>query len=140
MEVRSMVTVIAASLALGGCNDDGTGLEAVDLEGTWIASVYEYTDSANAQNVVDIIQRDGASFTMTVDASSIASTLFDNGIGGSSSDSGTLNSLGTTLTLAGVTFDAVRVGNVLTLTNPSSTFDFGGGSTSATLRIVMIRS
>ena len=141
MNARGMTMVIAASLVLAGCGDDGTGLDAVDLEGTWNATVYEYTDSANSSNVEDIIQTNGAMFTLTVDASGNASTLFDDGLGGSSSDSGTLNSAGTILTLAGVPFDAVRNGNVLTLTNASQQFDFGSGSSvSATLRIVMTRS
>ena len=141
MHIRGVMTAVAASLVLAGCSDDGTGLEAVDLQGTWIANVYEYTDNANSSNVVDIIQRDGASFTLTVDATGNANTLLDDGLGGSSSDSGSLNSLGTTLTLAGVAFDAVRNGNVLTLTNSSRQFDFGSGSSvSATLRIVLNRN
>ena len=84
MNVRSilMIGVISAStLGVIGCDDDGTGLEAQDLRGTWVASVYEYTDNANAQNVTDIIQRDGASFALTVDASGGASTLLDDGLG-----------------------------------------------------------
>ena len=67
--------------------------------------------------------------------------MFDDGLGGNSSDSGTLNSAGTVLTLGGVPFDAVRNGSVLTLTNANQQFDFGSGSSvSATLRIVMNRS
>ena len=61
MKTARAVATIALGLLLAGCSDDGTGLEASDLEGTWVASVYEYTDNAEAQNVVDIIQRDGAS-------------------------------------------------------------------------------
>ena len=141
MSKRALVTAIITSLALAGCSDDGTGLEAADLEGTWVASVYEYIDNADALNVVDLIQRDGASFTLTVEANGTASTLFDDGLGSTSSDSGTLNSAGTTLTLSGMAFDAVRIGNLLNLTNPSAQFDFGSGSaTSATLRIVLNRN
>ena len=141
MNMRGVMTAVAVSLVLTGCSDDGTGLEAVDLQGTWNATVYEYTDNANSSNVVDIIQRDGASFSLTVDASGSASTLFDDGLGDNNSDSGNLNSAGTTLTLAGVAFDAVRNGNVLTLTNANRQFDFGSGSSvSATLMIVMNRS
>ena len=141
MNVRGMTMVIATGLVLAGCSDDGTGLEAVDLEGMWNAPVYEYTDNANASNVVDVIQTNGASFTLTVDAAGSASTLFDDGLGGTSSDSGNLNSAGTTLTLGGVAYDAVRNGNVLTLTNANRQFDFGGGSSvSATVRIVMNRN
>ena len=127
MNVRGVMKAVAASLVLVGCSDDGTGLEAVDLQGMWNATIYEFTDNANSQNVVDIIQRDGASFTLTVDATGSASTLLDDGLGGSSSDSGILTSAGTTLTLGGVAFDAVRSGNVLTLTNANRQFDFGSG-------------
>ncbi len=134
-----MAAMIAASLVIIGC-DDTTGLDANDLRGTWLASVYEYTDNADAQNVVDIVQRDGASFTLTVDATGTAATLFDDGLGSTSSDSGTLNSTNTTLTLGGATFDAQRNGDLLTLIDASQSFDFGSGSTPATLRVVMSRN
>ena len=141
MNKRGLVTAFAVSLAFAGCSDDGTGLDAEDLEGTWVATVYEYTDNASAQNVLDLIQRDGASFTLTVDANGTASTLFNDGLGSSSSDSGTLNSAGTTLTLGGMAFEAVRNENVLDLTNASAQFDFGNGSaTSATLRVALNRN
>ncbi len=139
MKMRGIVAMIAASLALVGCGDS-TGLEAEDLQGTWTASVYEYTDNANAQNLVDVIQRDGASFTLDVDEAGNASTVFIDGLGSTSTDSGMLNSTSTMLTLGGVTFDAVRDGDLLTLTDASSSFDFGSGSTSATLRVVMGRN
>ena len=136
---RRDMALVAVALALTGCGD-GTGLEAEDLQGTWTASVYEYVDNANSATVVDIIQRDGASFTLTVDGSGTASTQLDDGQGSTSSDSGTFNSTGTTLTLGGVLFAAQRDGNVLTLSDSESSFDFGAGSTSATLRVVMNRT
>ena len=134
-----MAAMMATSLAFVGC-DDTTGLDADDLAGTWTAGVYEYTDNADAQNVVDVIVRDGASFTLTVDAGGNADTLFDDGLGSTSSDSGTLNSTNTTLTLGGATFDAQRNGDLLTLMDANQSFDFGGGSTPATLRVVMSRN
>lgn len=124
---------------LVACGDE-TGLEAVDLQGTWNASVYEYTDNSDSQNVVDIIQRDGATFTVVVDAAGTVSTELDDGVGGTSSNSGTFDSTGSTLTLSGTTFSATRSGDRLTLTNPDDEFDFGTGSAvSATLRIVLNR-
>lgn len=139
MKLLRPISFLALGLVVGACGDE-TGLDAVDLQGTWNATVYEYTDNADAQNVVDLIARDSASFTLTVDAAGTASTLFDDGVGGSSSDSGTLNSAGTTLTLAGEAFEAERNGDVLTLTNPNDEFDFGtGSSVAATLRIVLRR-
>ena len=141
MKLHRLLPILTLAVVTVGCGDDGTGLEAVDLEGTWTASVYEFTDNANSQNVIDIIQRDGASFTLTVDAAGSASTLLDDGVGSSSSDSGTLNSSGTTLTLAGASFGASRSGDVLTLTNPASQFDFeSGSSVAATHRIILNRS
>ena len=141
MKLHRLLPILASAVVTVGCGDDGTGLEAVDLEGIWTASVYHFTDNANPHNVVDIIQRDGASFTLTVDAAGIANTLLDDGLGSSSSDSGTLNSSGTTLTLSGATFDASRNRNGLTLTNSASQFDFGSGSSvAATLRITLNRS
>ncbi len=140
MSLRRLNLALCLGIMAAACGDDGTGLEAEDLQGTWTATVYEFTDNANAQNVVDVIQRDGATFTLTVDGEGTASTLFDDGVGGSSSDSGTLNSEGTILTLAGVPYSASREGDVLTLVDPEAQFDFGDGSSvAATLRIVMGR-
>ena len=138
MNTRWAGPATALALVFAAC-DNGTGLEAVDLQGTWVASIYEYTDNSNSQNVTDIIQRDGASFTLTVDANGNASTLFVDGLGSTSNDSGTLNSDGTILTLAGSPFKAQRTGDLLTLSYAESSFDFGSGSTSASLRIVMNR-
>lgn len=139
MEFRRLVTALTIGLAATACGDE-TGLEAVDLQGTWTATAYEFTDNANSAEVVDVIVRDGASFTLSVDAGGGASTLFEDGVGGSSSDSGSLNSVGTVLTLSGTPFDAARSGDTLTLTDASAQFDFGSGSSvSATLRIILSR-
>jgi len=103
--------------------------------------VDEYTDNANSQNVIDIIQRDGATYSLAVNTEGSASTLLNDGLGSTSSDSGTLNSTSTVITLGETTFGAVRDGDRLTLTDANSSFDFGSGSSaSATLRVVMNRS
>lgn len=139
MNVRGLTIAAVLGLTLTACGDE-TGLDAVDLQGTWNATVYEYTDNANSSNVVDIIVRDGATFTLTVDATGTASSVLDDGVGGNSSDSGTLNSTGTTLTLGGISYSAVRSGDMLTLTNADQEFDFGSGSSvSASVRIVLDR-
>ena len=139
MKTVGIAAMMTAVLALVGCGDS-TGLDAEDLQGSWVATVYEYTDSANSQNVVDIIQRDGASFTLDVDEAGNAATVFIDGLGSTSSDTGMLNSTSTMLTLGGITFDAVRDSDVLTLTYDNSSFDFGSGAVPATLRVVMNRS
>lgn len=137
MNLIRVIPAMAIAATLVACGDE-TGLEAVDLQGTWAASVYEYTDNSDSQSVVDIGQRDGATFTMTVDASGTVSTELDDGVGGTSSNSGTFDSTGSSLTLSGTTFAAVRSGNRITLTHADDEFDFGTGSAvSATLRIVL---
>ncbi|MEN8374369.1 MAG: hypothetical protein ABFS34_02855 [Gemmatimonadota bacterium] len=140
MKTRLIWMAAAAGLVLSACGDDGSGIEAQDLRGSWSATIYQLTDDADGQNQVDLIQRDGASFTLTVDAAGVASTVFDDGVGGTSSDSGTLDSTGTTLTLSGTPFTAVRAGDVLTLNDFDASFDFGSGMTAASLLIVMSRN
>lgn len=135
---RMTISVFIACVAMLGC-EDALGIGLQDLQGTWEASTYRYAENAAPTNTVDVIQRDGASFTLTVEADGTASTLFDDGLGGSSSDSGSLDGTRTTLTLAGSEFRALRSGDVLTLTDVSTSFDFGSGSTAATLVVVMNR-
>ncbi|MEQ9398659.1 MAG: hypothetical protein RJQ04_05775 [Longimicrobiales bacterium] len=137
--LRTMSTLVLAMM-VSACGDDGTSLDTVGLEGTWRASAIVYTSAGNSQNQVDIVQRDGASFTLTVDAEGTATSVFVDGVGGTSSDSGTLDASATTLTLGGRTFDADRDGDVLTLVDPDAQFDFGTGSeVAATLHIVLRR-
>ena len=138
--IRS-ITLLLLMLSTAAACSETTGLDAVDLEGTWNATVIEFTDNADSQNVVDILQSDGASLTLTVDADGTASSVFDDGVGDTDSDSGTLDSTGTTLTLGGQIFSASRNGNVMTLSDPNEQFDFGSGSeVPATLRIVLTRT
>ena len=68
MKIANLTLALGLTLFLAGCGDSGTGLEATDLEGTWTAAQMEYTDNANSGTVVDIIARDGATLTLTVDA------------------------------------------------------------------------
>lgn len=125
-KILAVGTVIAAT-ALGAC-DATTTLDAEGLAGTWTARSIEYTSTADSATRVDLVARDGASFSLVVDADGTASTVFDDGVGGTSSDSGTLDGTETTLTLGGQTFDAVRSGDELVLTDPDDEFDFGSGS------------
>ena len=92
MKILRSIAVLSLAAITAACGDDGTSLDSVGLEGTWDATVIEFTSNSDPLAVVDIAQRDGATFRLIVDATGTASSLFDNGIGGSSSDSGTLNS------------------------------------------------
>ncbi len=91
---------------------------------------------------VNLILTQGASYTLTVTEAGSASTLFDDGVGGSSSNSGNLSSDGQTLTITGDVFVATRDGNDLTLVDATSAYDFDGDGSDdpATLTIVLRRN
>ena len=127
LKVGKSLVLGAMLVSIAGCGDS-TGIEPADLEGTWNATSIVFTNNANSAESVDIVQTDGASFTMTVTASGSVSTLFDDGQGSTDSDSGTLSSDGSSITIGGDTFQAVRSGDQLTLTNANETYDFGSGS------------
>ena len=139
MQLKRLIAVGVTVLLAAACGDS-TGVTVQDLEGTWNATLYQYTDNANAAQQVDLIAQ-GASFEMTVTAGGTASTLFDDGQGGTSSDSGTLSADETTLTIAGNAFEAQRSGDVLTLTDETNAYDFddNGSDESATLVIRLTR-
>ncbi len=139
MRLKALVAIAITTLATTACGDS-TGVTAEDLVGTWNATLYQYTSSANAGELVDLIAL-GASSEMTVAADGTVSTLFDDGQGGTSSDSGTLSVDGGTLTIAGNAFEADRSGDVLTLTDETNLYDFDddGSDDAATLMIRMVR-
>jgi len=132
-----VMSVLLAGLA--GCGDS-TGITAEDLAGTWEAAQITFTSNANAAESVELVAL-GASLTVTVTASGTVSTVFDDGQGGTDSDSGTLGSDGTTLTIGGDSFQAVRSGNRLTLTDADNAWDFDedGSDESATLVVRLER-
>jgi hypothetical protein len=80
-----------------------------------VATAIVFTNQANTSESVDLIDL-GASLTVTVTSTGTVSTVFDDGQGGTDSDSGTLSVDGTTLTIGGDSFQAVRSGDQLTLT------------------------
>ncbi len=141
MRIADTLAVGAMALAVAtlGCGGS-TGITAEDLEGTWNATQYVYTNDVNTSESVDLIPT-GASFAMTVTAASAVSTVFDDGAGDTSSNSGAFSSDGTSLTLAGDTFQAERSGSQLTLTDATSDYDFNndGSDQPAALVIRMVR-
>ena len=106
------LTAIGMSVFVAMACGESTGVTVQDLEGTWNATLYQYTDNANAASQVDLIAFQGASFTMTVTAAGTVSTTFDDGVGGTSSNSGTMSSDGTTVTISGDAYEAQRSGNL----------------------------
>ena len=141
MKMKPSWLVGIATIFLVGCGDS-TGLELQDLVGTWQAQSYTYSDQAGGTLSVNLILTQGASYTLTVTEAGSASTLFDDGVGGTSSNSGNLSSDGQTLTIAGDVFVATRDGNDLTLVDATSEYDFDGDGSDdpATLTIVLRRN
>ncbi|MDH3270289.1 MAG: hypothetical protein OEN56_03090 [Gemmatimonadota bacterium] len=134
MNTTKRVVALAICLGAGACGDAGLG---VDLSGLWVASSYEYR-SATGQ-VVDIIQRDGASMSMTVDyrgdGTRRASVLFNDGMGSSQNFTGDVDVEAGTFTFENSVFTFTRGESQLTMVDQSATFDFGSGPESATLTI-----
>ena len=140
MQLKRLTAVCVSAVLATACGES-TGVTVQDLEGTWNATLYQYTDNANAASQVDLIAFQGASFTMTVTADGTVSTLFDDGVGGTSSNSGTISSDGTTVTISGDAYEAQRSGDALTLTDATTTYDIDddGSAEPATLVIRLTR-
>jgi hypothetical protein len=111
----------AMALAVAACSDS-TGITVEDLVGTWEATEIVFTSTADPSESVDAIDL-GASLTVTINSAGTVTTVFDNGQGGTDTDSGTLSVDGSTLTIGSDTFEAERSGDVLTLTGAVD-FDF----------------
>ena len=139
MQLRGLVAVVVFTLAAAACGDS-TDITVEDLVGVWNATNYQYSNNANPNERVDLVAQ-GASFQMTVSADGTVSTLLDDGQGSTSSDSGTLNPTGTTLTIAGIAFEAERSGHILTLTDETNSYDIDddGSDEDATLVIQLAR-
>jgi hypothetical protein len=133
MNIRSTLIPVFSALLAASCGD-ATGLDVQ-------AESYTFSDQSGAAASVELIATQGAAYTLTVTADGTASTIFNDGVGGSSSDSGTMSSDGRTLTLAGDVFVASRSGNTLTLVDSDEEYDFGGDGSDdpATLTIVLQR-
>jgi hypothetical protein len=101
---------------------DSTGITVEDLVGTWEATEIVFTSTADPSESVDAIDL-AASLTVTINSAGTVTTVFDNGQGGTDTDSGTLSVDGSTLTIGSDTFEAERSGDVLTLTGAVD-FDF----------------
>ena len=143
MKVLGVVAVLATSLLTAGCSDRLTGLAIGDVAGLWTASLYEYSDNANSQTRVDLVQSFGAMMTMSIvnetGVPPTVGTIFDDGMGSTTSAAGTVDVAAGTLTIGADTFIIDHNGNDMTLTNASKSYDFGNGTTSATLKIVLRR-
>ena len=145
MKFLRTVGVLALSAFVFTACDDATGVEVADLEGNWSATQFEYIDSNVSGFSLDAISDAGGSLTLDVAADgSFTGTLSIPGltvnpntgetitlpIGGSFSINGDTLSIDFDSTTEGYglfgDFDATFTldGDVLTFTNPATTFDF----------------
>ncbi len=150
MQKPSVHVILVAALLLG-CDSETTGLEAVDLEGEWVATSYAFTDRTVIQGSVDLVARDGASFEVTIDSEGRAEMTFDDGSGQLQTATGQLRSwvetIGgeetpkATLSFGARLFHVGRDSDLLILVDPDQFFDLGGNNQPlpVTLRVELLR-
>ncbi|HEX9582170.1 MAG TPA: hypothetical protein VF970_13795 [Gemmatimonadales bacterium] len=140
MKPTSRVLVAAGAALLGACGGT-TEITVENLEGTWDATAYVFTNKANSSQTADIVALFGATLTLMVQADGTTTSTFNNGQGSSSSNSGAFTAAGTALTLAGVTYQAALDGDRLTLTFDTGEYDFdnNGSADPATVRVSLER-
>jgi len=128
---------------LGACAGDTLlGFKIGDIGGLWIASSYEHVSTANPSLRVDIVARDGALLTLSVDDSvqpPVVGSTLDDGLGAPSNRSGAVDIRQGLLTLGAETYVVVHDNDRMTLTNESGAFDFGNGVEPATIVISLDR-
>ena len=135
--MRSISATVACVAACGGA----TEITIENLEGTWDATAYVYTNKANTSQQVNIVTVHSATLTLVVLADGTTTSTFNDGQGGTSSNSGQFTAAGTTLTLAGTTYEAELDGGNLTLTTENAEYDFdnNGSKDPATATITLDR-
>lgn len=134
--------MLLACVTLSGCRPETIlGFAIGDISGLWVGTAYVYAD-ASGGGLVDLIERDGARFTMTVDnsvAPPVVGTTFSDGQGMQMSGGGIVDITVGTLMIGDDVFDVDHRDDEMTITNASMMYDFGSGSRSATLRIELVR-
>lgn len=122
-------------------------LDPNDLEGTWVASVWELTNPANASQSVDMLAAGGSMTIVFRSDGTFTSTILDPNETVPDVDTGTYEVVGSALTIAEsgqgspTLFQAVRDGNTLTLTSSDEDYDWDDDGTDdpANMRIVLNR-
>ncbi|MGB1657699.1 MAG: hypothetical protein ACPHQP_00985 [Longimicrobiales bacterium] len=118
------------------------GFEIGDIGGLWTASAYEFVSNTTSTDRVDIIDRDGAFFTLSVDDGvqpPVVGSTLDDGTGSRTNRSGTVDIKDGLITLGEDSFAVIHDGNRMTLTNEDGVFDFGSGTVSVTVVITLDR-
>ncbi len=125
MKRTSMGTALLATLAIG-CSDSTGPATTADLVGTWVASAFVFTNSANAAETVDVIQL-GMAYSVTFTETTASGTISIPGQDPVSfTGAYTLNATQLTFVDPADGNETVTValdGNVLTI-NGADTYDF----------------
>ncbi len=144
--MRKAIGSLLLAAALGACSDS-TGLDSDDIAGTWVASVWVFTNPANTSQTADIMAL-GGSFMLVLNAdSTFTSTIQEPGDDLPGVDTGTYEVVGSLITIAEsgqgspTAFQAVRNGDSMTLTTSEEDFDWDddGQDDPASLRLVLNR-
>ncbi len=146
MRIRDMTAAPLVALLALACGD-ATGIAPDELQGTWTASTFMFTNQANAAESVDLITL-GARFTLTIRADSTFTTTLVEPDGTADTDNGTVDVTGSVLTIAEsgqgspTAFNTVRRGDEMTLSTSDEDFDFDGDGSDdlASLRIELHRN
>jgi hypothetical protein len=142
----SILGVVVAAAAASGCGGDSTGTDVPDIVGSWNVTRFEFVSKANAATKADLTTL-GATANL-VFAANKTFTLTANVPGqGVDVSTGTYVVTATTLTVTNTSetppetlvFSMVLSGNTLTLTNGSSTFDFGAGDVPAWVNLTLVK-
>lgn len=137
MTATRFLIVVALGLVSTACSDS---LALTAIVGLWVADSYEYRNATG--DVVDLIERDGASMTLSVDAGPAGervSLRFDPGTGTAETMNGTVDLEGGQFDFGSTVYEVERSGDTMTMTKREATFDFGDGPEPATLTIRLTR-
>ena len=144
--MRKAIGSLLVAAALGACSDS-TGLDPDDIAGTWVASVWMFTNPANTGQTADIMAL-GGSFMLVLNAdSTFTSTIQEPDADLPDVDTGTYGIVGSLITIAEsgsgspTEFSVVRNGDSMTLTTSEENFDWDDDGTDdlASLRLVLNR-
>ena len=138
------LTISALALILMSACTEATGVEPVDLAGTWTAASLEFTSVEHPELTADLVD-EGANLSLLLDAEGGFTLTFTFPQAEDEVDTGTYEVEGSSLTLSdsieltGDVYDVSRNGDTMTLTI-ADVFDFVEGTEeAATLVITLTR-
>lgn len=141
--MKNRIFSTMALVALVGCSDS-TGLEPVDLDGTWTAQTWTFTNPANTSQTAEVISLGGA-FSLTLRADETFSLALN--VGEIFTITGTYTTTAASITLAEsgqgspMTWGVVRDGSTMTFTTSDGEWDWDddGNDEPATEVIVLTK-